>query len=141
MAFAYQTHFYTNNFSEAYVALIGVSWCCDKNIRNIEMELDSIIVINMIKGVTRPSWRLQNIIDDIQHKMHQKNVTISHCYRESNGVADALAKHATTLQEDKVFLHKEDLPKEAIGPLRMDKMQLPSFRRAKKHFSWCYEPP
>ncbi|KAH0703252.1 hypothetical protein KY285_017530 [Solanum tuberosum] len=50
MAFAYQTHFYTNNFSEAYAVLIGVSWCCDKNIRNIEMKLDSMIVISMIKG-------------------------------------------------------------------------------------------
>ncbi|KAK4716197.1 hypothetical protein R3W88_014535 [Solanum pinnatisectum] len=65
MAFAYPAQFYTNNISEAFAALIRISWCYEENIRNIEMELDLMIVINISKGVTRPSWRLQIIIDDI----------------------------------------------------------------------------
>ena len=55
MAFANPTQFYTNNFSEAHVALIGISWCCNNHIQNIEMELDSMIIVNMIKGNAKPS--------------------------------------------------------------------------------------
>ncbi|KAH0761395.1 hypothetical protein KY290_017468 [Solanum tuberosum] len=82
MAFANPTQFYTNNFSEAHVALIGISWCCNNHIQNIEMELDSMIIVNMIKGNAKPSCRLHSMIDDIRQKMHQRNVKISNCFRE-----------------------------------------------------------
>ncbi|KAK6796478.1 hypothetical protein RDI58_004179 [Solanum bulbocastanum] len=114
MAFAYNTQFCTNNFSEAQAVLIG----------HIQV-----------------SWKLTKIIEIIKKKMHQRNITITHCYRESNEVVDALAKYATTLQEQKIFLNQNDLPLEARGPLRMNKLQLANFRRKlKKHSCWTFDP-
>lgn len=39
MAFAYPIQFYTNNFSEAQAALIGISWCCEQHVIDSSVEL------------------------------------------------------------------------------------------------------
>ncbi|WMV20051.1 hypothetical protein MTR67_013436 [Solanum verrucosum] len=39
MAFAYPTHFCTNNFSEPHAALIGISWCCEQQFSHLEQTV------------------------------------------------------------------------------------------------------
>ena len=83
-----------------------------------------------------------DIIENTKAKMAHRNISIKHCFREGNEVADALAKYATQIQVPRIFLNEGGLPTEARGPLRMNKLDLPSFRRrVKKNSGWCFEPP
>lgn len=78
----------------------------------------------------------------MQLKVQQHGIIVKHCYREANIVVDALAKYATTLSNDKVFTQEANLPKEARGSLRMDKLQLPSFIiRVTKYSIWNVDLP
>ncbi|XP_060202921.1 uncharacterized protein LOC132631356 [Lycium barbarum] len=132
VAFAYPTQFYTNNYSEAYAALVGISWCVNHPFESLEVELDSKMVVQMIDGSLKPPWRLLDIIENTKAKMAHINISIKHCFREGNEVADALAKYATQIQVPRIFLNEGDLPTEARGPLRMNKLDFPSFRRRVK---------
>ncbi|XP_060188598.1 uncharacterized protein LOC132617573 [Lycium barbarum] len=142
MAFSYPSQFYTNNYSEAQAALIGISWCVNQQFEALEVELDSLLVVQMLNGTLKPPWRIQGIIDEIRAKMTGRNISVQHCYREGNEVADTLAKYAAQVQAPRIFLIEGDLPMEARGPLRMNKLDLPSFRRqVKKNSGWFFEPP
>lgn len=142
MAFASPVQFSTNNYSEVQAALQGTLWCCGQNCFNFILELDSMLVVNMILGKYKAPWKLQNDIDQLQHKVRLHGITIKHCYREENEVADSLSKYATTITENVTFLNEQDLPNEVRGPLRMDRIQAPTFRvREKKHAGWFFEPP
>ncbi|OIT21156.1 hypothetical protein A4A49_63505 [Nicotiana attenuata] len=82
----------------------------------------------------------QNDIQDQAVKQH--DIKIKHCFREGNEVADALAKHATTIMQQIIFLNENDLPSEARKAICMDRQQVPNFRiRPRKHAGWFFEPP
>lgn len=62
-----------------------------------EVELDSMLIVQMLQGQIQMPWRLEKIhIEDIRKKMHQRNIISTHCYRENSKVVDATAKYATT---------------------------------------------
>ncbi|XP_070052714.1 uncharacterized protein [Nicotiana tomentosiformis] len=141
MAFAYPTQFYTNNFSEAQVAVIRITWCCDQQFDSLELDMDSMIIVQLIQGSVKPPWSLHNLIENIQKKMNQRNIQVNHCIREDNEVIDALAKYATTISDERILYTENDLPGKARDPLRMNKLHLPNFRRkTKKHSTWYYDP-
>lgn len=114
MAFSYPTQFCTN-YSEAQAALIGISWYLNQRFESLEVELDSLMVVQMINGINRPPWRIQSTIDKIRDMITHKNIIVKHCYREANEVADALAKHATLIQELMFFTNERDLLDEVRG--------------------------
>ncbi|KAH0644579.1 hypothetical protein KY284_032463 [Solanum tuberosum] len=116
LAFSYPTQFCTNNYSEAQVALIGISWCSNQWFEALEVELDSTIVVQMINGICKPHWR----------------ILVKYCYREASEVADALAKYATQIQDPKIILQEVDLPEVTKGLLRMNKLNFSTFRRRAK---------
>ncbi|MCD9638111.1 hypothetical protein HAX54_021842, partial [Datura stramonium] len=85
---------------------------------------------------------LQEDIAHIKEKILQYNIIVKHCLKEGNAVADLLSKHATTLMEKEIYHREEEMPTEIRGALRMDRLQVPSFKiRAKKHSGWFFEPP
>ncbi|XP_059285759.1 apyrase-like [Lycium ferocissimum] len=55
-------------------------------------------------------------------------------------VADALSKFSNILNQERFYYQESDLPPDALGPLRMDKMGLPSFRiRPAKDIGWLFK--
>ncbi|WMV33910.1 hypothetical protein MTR67_027295 [Solanum verrucosum] len=126
MAFSYPTQFCTN-YSEAQAALVGISWCSNQHFEALEVELDSMTVVQMINGIGKPPWRILGIIAEIKLLINHKNITVKHCYTEANEVADALAKYATQIQDPKIFLQEVDLLEVTKGLLRMNKFDFPTF--------------
>uniref|UniRef100_A0A494GA13 Uncharacterized protein n=1 Tax=Solanum lycopersicum TaxID=4081 RepID=A0A494GA13_SOLLC len=61
------------------------------------------------------------------------NSEIIHCFREANCVVDALARHATTRDMDYIFSKEEDMPDSNVRPMRMDTLNLASFRFKKEN--------
>ncbi|OIT31712.1 hypothetical protein A4A49_20252 [Nicotiana attenuata] len=142
MAYANPIQFLTNKFSELQAALFGIIWCCEQQFNKLTVELDSLLVVQMIQGKAKPPCRLHNDLTTIKEKISHRDIEVCHCFREGNTVADSLAKHATAIMKDKIYMQENDLPCETKGYLRMDKLQMPSFRiRATKHPGWFFEPP
>ncbi|KAM3327099.1 hypothetical protein P3S67_002225 [Capsicum chacoense] len=142
MAFANPIHFSTNNSSEAEAALFGILWCYDQGLANFRMQLDSMLTVQMIRGNINIPWNLIKVIAEIQHKVNERGIKVSHCYREGNSVADALAKHGTTLTHNVIFDNENQLPREVRGAYNTNKLDIPSFRfKVTKHSSWHFDPP
>ncbi|OIT05818.1 hypothetical protein A4A49_61584 [Nicotiana attenuata] len=145
MAFSAPVHFLTNNYSEVLVllsTLFAILWCCDHNCQDLILELDSLLVVNMIRGKYNTPWRLKEGVTLIQQKVQHHGIKIKYCYSEGNEVADALAKHAATLTQQAIFLNETEMPAEARNAMSMDRRQIPNFRiRPKKHSGWIFDPP
>ncbi|XP_070029859.1 uncharacterized protein [Nicotiana sylvestris] len=54
MAFASSFGNCSSNFAEAKAALFGVQWCITNGFSNIILECDSLQIINMLNGYSKP---------------------------------------------------------------------------------------
>ncbi|KAK4352242.1 hypothetical protein RND71_027760 [Anisodus tanguticus] len=119
-----------SNLAEA-TALYGVKWRMSNGFRNIILESDSLIIINMLEGKINIAWQLQDSIDTIKQLFSQTNYIAQHCYREANQIADALAKWSKNGQEEIIFEIK-DLTKESAGTYILDKDNVASIKHKQK---------
>ncbi|MCD7461781.1 hypothetical protein HAX54_047100 [Datura stramonium] len=69
--------------------------------------------IDIINGEQNTNQKLHNITEEIKQILAQANVTATHCYREANLVADALAKNAAKKEQSFYFCNYKNLPSEA----------------------------
>lgn len=58
MAFAKPIQFLTNNYGEAQVVLFRITWCYDNQWSNFILELHSMILVHVILGKAKATWRL-----------------------------------------------------------------------------------
>ena len=56
----------TNNMAEVMALFWGLQMINDMQIKEITIEVDSKVIIDMVKGISQPSWNLQNIITNIR---------------------------------------------------------------------------
>lgn len=64
------------------------------------MEGDSAIIVNAIRTVVTPNWRLKAMLDRTMAILEYfECFTIKHVYREANGEADELSKLAAEGKE------------------------------------------
>lgn len=72
------------NYAGAKTAHIEVKWCISFGYRDTDLECDSQVIFNMIKGNTGVAWSLHCTILEIKKLLAGTNSRISHCYREAN---------------------------------------------------------
>ncbi len=83
----------TNNYAECFAVILGIDEACTREIKNLEVEGDSMLVINQLKG----KWKVNNkdlktLYLSIQQTLKQfNNITYNHIYRNYNKRADELA--------------------------------------------------
>lgn len=83
----------TNNYAECFAVILGINEACRRKIKNLEVEGDSMLVINQLKG----KWKVNNkdlktLYLSIQQTLKQfNNITYNHIYRNYNKRADELA--------------------------------------------------
>lgn len=118
----------TNNEAETKAAIIGLRYSHNMGLRNIVLEMDSKIIVDMIKGTNKPSWKLQQLIEEIQEKLKRIGGSVQHCYREANSVADILSKLGSIHGQTCVLKDHQNLPKSALGAYRLDKCGMANFR-------------
>lgn len=92
------------------------------------IEMDSMVIVNMLKNKTTNNMNLKTFLDDIVGLIEGADVSFSHYYREANKVDDFLARLATTLDEPVLYHSLNQMPGGAKGPYLLDKRQLPSVR-------------
>ncbi|XP_070008183.1 uncharacterized protein LOC142162223 [Nicotiana tabacum] len=128
MAFSVSMIFCSTNMAEIQAANFGLQWCMNNNFNNIILELDSKIVVEMIKGSSKPSWKLLYWITSIRDKMAHLNAEVSHCFRKANMTADALSKFGAIEDSSIIFTNTNELPRATRGSYIMDKTGLPNLR-------------
>lgn len=122
MAFSASAKCNSHNCAEAQAAFFGINWCETNGYSNFTIELDSMLVLNMLKEGKTNNFKLKRVIEDTSHIMNQD------CFREANQVADHLAKFALSNHVNRIFLDFQQLPSGAKGPFILDRLQMPTIR-------------
>ncbi|KAK4338915.1 hypothetical protein RND71_040377 [Anisodus tanguticus] len=119
--------FAPSNMAEAKAGLNVLEWCSQNGHSNVILECDSKIVVEMIKDNNNIPWQMKNIITHIQNISNTVTCKVRHCYRKANQVADTLVKWSIRNEDLNNFAHAH-LPSRAVGPYRLDLIQMESFR-------------
>ena len=81
----------TNNQAEYHALLDGLKWCIEHQIFEVSVYLDSMLVVNQLKGIfkvkNRDLWSLYETAQEL--KTHFNHITFTHVPRELNKLADA----------------------------------------------------
>jgi ribonuclease HI len=80
----------TNNQAEYHALIQGLEWCLRQNIPTVQVYLDSLLVVNQLKGIfkvkNRDLWSLYESAVELSKKF--KKFSITHVPRELNKLAD-----------------------------------------------------
>ena len=71
----------------------GLMLTIDLGILNLEVEMDSLVAVELLSSVTTPNAFLGSIVTDCRYLMESfEHSSLKHIFREANGYADLLAK-------------------------------------------------
>ena len=81
----------TNNQAEYHGLIAALEWCRDQHIKFVDVRLDSLLVVNQMKGIfkvkNRDLWTLYETAKTLKDSF--SHITFSHVPRELNTRADA----------------------------------------------------
>ncbi|XP_060195042.1 uncharacterized protein LOC132624254 [Lycium barbarum] len=124
----------SNNMTEALAIWKGINICKDNGFRNVMVESDSLMVINMIKEKLKPPWQLTEIIVKIQRLTRHGDFEFKHIYREGNSTADLFANLGEDSKTSTIFTEASLLPAKVIALMKLELDGLPNFRfRSKRN--------
>ncbi|KAL6191398.1 hypothetical protein ACLB2K_037789 [Fragaria x ananassa] len=90
-----------------------------RNCNQIEVEGDSSLIINCVKGSCAIPWKLKSLIRDVLALANSfVSITFSHTYREANFLADDLALVGHSLSSPMCWFDR--IPSQAQMALLMD---------------------
>ncbi|CAI9777979.1 unnamed protein product [Fraxinus pennsylvanica] len=92
IAFAEKLDEGTNNGAELQALLYGLRHAKRMGITRLEVELDSLIIINWLKRKVCGIWYLEDYWEEIQYLLSTTPCRVQHIHREGNSVADILSK-------------------------------------------------
>lgn len=111
----------TNHYVEAMAALQATRMAKDTSISNLWLEGNSNNIINCLKEISKPSWTIDNIIQEIESILNtMENYFISHVYRESNKTVDSIANVAVRLNQRMCWQGDIVLPMEVMSSINYD---------------------
>ncbi|KAH0674097.1 hypothetical protein KY284_025184 [Solanum tuberosum] len=129
IAFSIPVQCNNNNHAEILAVDYGIKWCINHGYNNLQIELDSLVIANMLRNKSTNNMKIKHIVDRITNFLTGTNHHFSHCFREANQVADFLAKNAASSGNSTFYHSFQELPREARGLFQLDKWQLPTIRR------------
>lgn len=82
----------THNAAEFMAVLYGLQYCKEMGLMKVEVELDSMLVVNLLEKKRCGIWYLEDFWDEILEILSSRQAIISHIFRECNADADFLAR-------------------------------------------------
>ena len=71
----------------------GLNLAIDLGILHIEIEMDSLVAVELVKSIITPNAFLSTIVTDCRSLMERFEIySLKHIFREVNGCADLLVK-------------------------------------------------
>ena len=107
--------------------LVGVQQCLLRGFLRIQVEVDSLVLVNILLKKSRCPWIIQPEIAALEATQGVE-WSVGHCYREANQAADALAKVGARSEDFVLYSSQKDLPRLARGALGLDRSQTPAIR-------------
>ena len=96
----------TSFVAELWALRDGLSMCVDMQIPALEVELDAKVVADLMNNTTSLNADFAAIVGDCRQLLSQiPQVKVSHCYREANRWADALARLGCTTSLNVMFFN------------------------------------
>lgn len=89
----------TNNYAECFAMTLGITEACNREIKNLVVEGDSMLVINHLKKKWKVNNKnLKNLYLSIEKTLERfDNISFKHIYRNYNKRADELANIGVTM--------------------------------------------
>lgn len=112
----------TRNMQAEVKALFqGVKLCVENNVRCINVEVNSKILIQVLQKNIKPPWAIEYKIRQIGRLIEQLDVQLFHVYRKSNRATDWLANK--DYREKKFMLFEgSSLPRSLRGMVILHKI-------------------
>ncbi|GAV75621.1 RVT_3 domain-containing protein [Cephalotus follicularis] len=105
---------------------LGLRLCTERGLSITSVELDSLLIVNCFNDQRDPPWTIEYILRDCKNLL-APNASISHVYREGNGLADRLAAHGHTCQGIAIF-DRDSLPPSCFAAYQADLSDQPQYR-------------
>jgi ribonuclease HI len=97
----------------------GLELAIDLGILNLEIEIDSLVAVELVNSITSPNVFLSAIVTDCKSLMESFELcSLKHIFREANGCADLLAKTGCVQSSD--FLAFSNAPAHVLEALAFD---------------------
>lgn len=80
----------TNVYAEILALEHGLSMCLERGFRSIQIDTDSLILVNMLTGITSKPWRYRSQLEHITQLLQTTASNLRHQFREVNAVADSI---------------------------------------------------
>ncbi|XP_071933890.1 uncharacterized protein [Coffea arabica] len=110
--------------TETRSLLYGVQQCLSRGFSRVQVEVDSLLLVNILRGKSRCPWRVRSKIESIQTVLRM-GWSVEHCYREANQVADALSKVGALGSGIVIYTSQSALPRPARGAMVLDSTGTP----------------
>ncbi|KAL3502966.1 hypothetical protein ACH5RR_037415 [Cinchona calisaya] len=74
----------------------GLLFCQHQHVLNIQVEMDSLVLLNIVQDRTPIPWQLYSIIIETRFSLSSLHALLVHVYRQANMVADLLASKGSS---------------------------------------------
>ena len=109
--------------AEAKAMKEGILLAWDLGLKNIIVEGDSLVVVQALNGIIAPAISIQKVIEGITWCLKRLDTwKISHSRRSSNTTAHLMAKEASSILENVIWV--EDTPPPIANQLLYDVMSM-----------------
>ncbi|KAK4730244.1 hypothetical protein R3W88_023232 [Solanum pinnatisectum] len=105
-----------HNVAEALAAKYAVEWMVECGYKKEMVKLDSMLMVKTLQNGNAQNTFLRSIVEGMAMLNTKVDLNFEHCFRESDSVADCLAKLATTLDEPTDLRHIY-MPRNLIMPI------------------------
>ena len=97
MGFAKSISVSSSIAAELWALRDGPGLCLERGIPTVEIELDAFTAISLVSSNVNTNGDLTGLVDDCRELLLRlPQVKLSHCFREANFCANALAKLGST---------------------------------------------
>lgn len=115
-------------YVETRAVLDGLRLAKGRNVTHLWLGLDSLLLVDMLKGVAAMPSCLTYLFKEI-HSLMPPRCFVSNVFREGNQGADYMAKWDVDEQSSLLVIDKMLLPKRVQGILRLERSGLPDVRQ------------
>ena len=105
----------------------GLILCEARDLRDIIIESNSRVLVDMLCSRHCIHWRLKSVWIDIM-RCQTRLRAVNHQFREGNQTVDALASHVVHSRHRSLFTIWQDMPQEARGCHHLEQLGMPSLR-------------
>lgn len=125
--FANFTAHKTNNAAEVLGLLYGLRYVCQLDIQQVEIEMDSMLVIDWLQVKKCRLWYLEDYWEEVLYLLDRLRFSMNHAYREINSAADGLARMGAK-GGNSLWFSFSKLPMVIKGIIRLEKIGYPYMR-------------